>query len=222
MTGDSERSFPRQVCTELMTATEATRLLEPADWPTLIDRISAPGPIHEIVEKTDESNRGVSAGPLVQAPSSALSGLSSTVCSWWWDDLDKAGAYRHYPPLAAFVADIPFTTSKLRDISAAASDKRIRVVGLQGEQAAFLWLFNPEATWWKLVVEKAVPAEITGVSVAISGLEPGTYRAQWWDTYEDKVLTEEKCPAAARSLTIQPPRSVRDIACQLTKLEAKH
>jgi len=151
---------------------------------------------------------------------SALSGISSTVCSWWWVDLDKADAYRHYRPLTSFVADIPFTSGKLREASAAASDKRVRVVGLQGEQTAHLWLFNTEATWWKLVAEKATPAELVGLSVTVSGLEPGTYRCQWWDTYEGKVLKEEKPPVANRSLKLVAPGFARDIACKLIKLDA--
>ena len=38
---------------------------------------------------------------------SALSGMSSTVCPWWWDDIHKLDQYRHYKPVSAFVAGIP-------------------------------------------------------------------------------------------------------------------
>jgi hypothetical protein len=40
--------------------------------------------------------------------------------AWWWDDYDKRDHYRHYKPVAAFVADIPFTTARLQPIAAGA------------------------------------------------------------------------------------------------------
>ena len=42
---------------------------------------------------------------------SALSGAAGTALFWWWDQLDQQDAYRHYRPLASFLADLPSTTA---------------------------------------------------------------------------------------------------------------
>jgi hypothetical protein len=137
--------------------------------------------------------------------------------AWWWDDYDKRDHYRHYKPVAAFVADIPFTTARLQPIAAEPSDKSLRVVGLQGRSCAYFWVFNPQATWWNMAMEKATPSEVKGASVTIQGLEPGAYRVQWWDTFEGKAVKEEAATAAERGLAIPVPAFSRDIACKVVR-----
>jgi hypothetical protein len=124
--------------------------------------------------------------------------------------------YRHYRPLAAFAADVPWTTAKLRP-AAAAGDKGLRVIGLQGDEGAYLWLSDPGATWWKIGMEGATPAEITGAAVSIEGLKAGSYRVQWWDTREGKVVKEESATAGGTALRLGIPSFSRDIACKVVK-----
>ena len=147
---------------------------------------------------------------------SALSGFASTVCHWYWDDIHKKDMYRHYRPLAAFAAGVPWTTAKLRP-AAAAGDKGLRVIGLQGDEGAYLWFSDPGATWWKIGVEGATPAEITGAAVSIEGLKAGSYRVQWWDTREGKVVKEESATAGGTALRLGIPSFSRDIACKVVK-----
>jgi hypothetical protein len=147
---------------------------------------------------------------------SALSGFASTVCHWYWDDIHKKDMYHHYRPIAAFVADIPFTTAGLR-LAAAACDKGLRVVGLQGEGCAYLWISDPRATWWKIAMEGAAPAEVKGAAVSLEGLAPGAYRVQWWDTREGKVVKDEAAAAQAGAMRLVAPAFSRDIACKVVK-----
>ncbi len=69
-------------------------------------------------------------------------------------------------------------------------------------------------------MEKAVPTDITAVSVTTSGLEPRAYRVRWWDTNEGQLLNEEKVTGTDRALTIHPPRFQRDVACKLNRVDA--
>jgi hypothetical protein len=147
---------------------------------------------------------------------SALSGFASTVCHWYWDDIHKKDMYHHYRAVAAFTADIPFTTAKLRP-AAAAGDRGLRVVGLQGDAGAYLWLSDPEATWWKIGVEGKTPAEIKGAAVTVEGLKAGAYRVAWWDTREGKVVKEEAAKADGAALRLAVPAFARDIACKVVK-----
>jgi hypothetical protein len=148
---------------------------------------------------------------------SALSGLSGAAAFWWWEHLDQGNAYPHYRPLAVFLAGVPFTMAQLQAISATTSPKSCRVLGLQGKDCAYLWVFNPQATWWKMVVEKAVPEEIKGEAVTVGGLEPGTYRVQWWHTWEGNILKEETLEVSDRRLQLAVPAFARDLACKITK-----
>ena len=148
---------------------------------------------------------------------SALSGISSTTCLWWWDEYDKMDVYRHYRPLASFVADIPFTTAKLHRASAMTSDSRLRIIGLQGSECAYLWLFNQEATWSRLALEKAVPTEVRGASVRIAGLARGSYQVQWWDTHDGRVVQRASVLLSDGALTLEVPVLSRDIACKVSR-----
>jgi len=146
---------------------------------------------------------------------SALSGLASTVCHWYWDDVHAKDMYHHYRPIAAFVADIPFTTADLRAASAACGEK-LRVVGLQADSSAYLWISDPNATWWKLSVERAGPAETKGASLEVTGLKAGAYRVEWWDTWKGQVIRRDAARASKDALRLAVPAFSRDIACKIT------
>ncbi|MHC4400945.1 MAG: apiosidase-like domain-containing protein [Planctomycetota bacterium] len=88
---------------------------------------------------------------------SALSGTSGTAMFWWWDRLDQRNHYRHYRPLADFVADVPWTTAGLQPARVHALDPRIRVHGLAGRAQAHLWLFDPQASFESVVIRGATP-----------------------------------------------------------------
>ena len=122
---------------------------------------------------------------------SAMSGACGTAMFWWWEELDQQGAYRHYKPLAAFLADVPFTSAGFQEISAKVSGAEVRVVGLKGKDRAILWLFNPQAAWWKRLQEKVATAEIQHVTVEITDLQPGRYAIHWWDTEAGKPISEQ-------------------------------
>ena len=145
---------------------------------------------------------------------SALSGMSGTACHWYWDDIHKRDLYHHYAGVAAFVADIPFTTAKLRPAEAKC-DKPLRVVGLAGKGGAWLWLADPNATWWALAAEGAKPAELRGATLTVSGLRDGAWRVEWWDTRSGKVLHRLDAAAAGRALAVAVPAFSRDIACKV-------
>ncbi len=145
---------------------------------------------------------------------SALSGTAGTAAFWWWEQLDQLGAYRHYRPLADFVADIPWTTAGLQAISATATGG-LRVVGLAGKDRAYFWVHNPQATWWNLVVEGRQPEPVRGATVEIRSLADGAYHAQWWDTYAGKPMAKTPVRSQGGILRLPVPALERDLACKL-------
>jgi hypothetical protein len=146
---------------------------------------------------------------------SAFAGTSGTALFWWWDQLDRQDVYRHYRPLSVFLADVSF--AELRHLTASSSDKQVRLLGCQGDNCAFVWLFNPQATWWNLVIEKQKSSEIKDATIEIQGLQPGSYFVEWWHTYEGKVIQKEQVSFTQGPLRVSIPPFSRDIACKIRR-----
>jgi hypothetical protein len=146
--------------------------------------------------------------------SSALSGSSGTALFWWWELLDQQNAYRHYKPLATFLAD--FRPAGLQPTTAATSEPRLRILGQQGQDRVYLWLVNRQATWWNLVVEKRQSDPIESASVVLDGLAPGRYTVLWWNTHEGVPLARQTMAAEEGRLRLTAPPFSRDLACKIT------
>jgi len=146
--------------------------------------------------------------------SSALSGVSGTAMFWWWEQLDRQNAYRHYRPLSQFLKDIPWTTGKLKPTSARVDNDAVHVVGLQGDDRLYLWLADRDATWLRAEEAAGEPRDIAGLTLEVDGLSPGSYTVEWWDTWEGSPLASERVRVADDPLRIAVPTFQRDIACR--------
>jgi hypothetical protein len=144
---------------------------------------------------------------------SAFSGVSGTAMFWWWDQLDRQDAYRHYKPLTSFLAT--FSPAGLQQTTATISDARVRVLGYQGDSRAYLWLVNRQATWWNLVVERSQPDKIDGTVVTIEGLHPGSYTVLWWDTDRGEPVSRQTVSCDQGRLELAVPSFTRDLACRV-------
>jgi len=141
---------------------------------------------------------------------SALAGNSGTAMFWWWELLDQQDAYRHYKPLAGFLAD--FHPTGLQPTTATTSESRLRIVGQQTDDHAYLWLSNRQATWWSLVVEQREPSLIESATLTIEGLQPGPYAIVWWDTQEGTPISRQTVSPNEGRLELTAPPFTRDLA----------
>jgi hypothetical protein len=145
---------------------------------------------------------------------SAFAGGSGTAMFWWWDQLDRQNAYHHYRPLAEFLKGISFVG--LEPIRASLSGDDIRVLGYQGKDRAYLWLWSNEATWWNMVVDNR-RAKAVKPTVELSGLASGRYAVKWWDTAKGGVVSEAVVTLSQGPLSLSPPPFTRDIACKIER-----
>ncbi len=145
---------------------------------------------------------------------SAFTGTSGTALFWWWDQLDRQDAYHHYKPLTTFLADV--SPAGLQQTTATTPEPRIRILGYQGDDRAYLWLVNRQATWWNLVVDKREPETIGAATVTAEGLKPGSYSILWWDTHEGKPVTSQTVAHNGGGLSLTVPSFARDLACSIT------
>ncbi|HOD81939.1 MAG: hypothetical protein BWX88_00072 [Planctomycetes bacterium ADurb.Bin126] len=148
---------------------------------------------------------------------SATSGLAGSAMYWWWDDFDRADAYRHYRPLADFVADVPFVSAGLAPARVACSDSpAVRAVGIAGKGHACVWLYDPKATWHAQAIENRTPELVRGAWAELPDMPPGEYSVIWWDSVAGKqVARREIRHAAAGPLRLSAPDFRKDIAAKI-------
>lgn len=144
---------------------------------------------------------------------SAFAGTSGTAMFWWWELLDQQDAYKHYRPLSAFLADVCF--AGLRQTNAAISNEQLRLLGYQGNDNAYIWISDSQATWWNQIVESKQPTPVADATIEIRGLRPGKYRLEWWDTYKGRAIRTEQVSCTESRFHIPVPSFSRDIACKI-------
>ncbi|MBC8868064.1 MAG: hypothetical protein H8E44_01535, partial [Planctomycetes bacterium] len=87
--------------------------------------------------------------------------------------------------------------------------------GLQGQDRAYLWLFDPQASFENIVIRKAKPARVEGAMIELRGLKDGNYRVLWWDTWEGRIVKEDSVASSDGGLRLAVPSFTRDIACKI-------
>jgi hypothetical protein len=92
----------------------------------------------------------------------------------------------------------------------------LRVVGLTGRNTTLLWFQNKESTWGA-ALRGLVPTPAVGARAIVTGLPPGAYDLEWWDTWSGRVERRETCDAPAGSLELALPVVERDVACKLLR-----
>jgi len=108
-----------------------------------------------------------------------------------------------------------WTTANLQPTSATLSTDKVQLVGLQGRDRAYLWLFNPQAAWSEVVIEKRSPKPIDAVEVQLDSLAPGRYDVQWWDTREGKIIRREEITVTSAPVRLAAPKFARDVAVKV-------
>jgi hypothetical protein len=146
---------------------------------------------------------------------SGLSGATGTALFWWWDRLDPRNVYPMYRPFSKFVADVPWTSGEIKAAPATPSNTRLTVVGLQAGKRGWLWFFDQNASWSKIVMEKQPPGPIEKAEIELKPWPDGPCSIQWWDTKEGQVIGDETRTAQNGSLRLAAPVFTRDVACKI-------
>ncbi|UCG57733.1 MAG: DUF5060 domain-containing protein [Phycisphaerales bacterium] len=181
------------------------------DKPVLIGEFGLATPKWGLSDYMKQDDKGIHFHNSLWA--STFAGASGTAMFWWWDQLDKQDAYGHYRPLATFLRDVSF--SGLWQLKAAASKERLRLLGHQGDDRAYIWIFDSQATWHSRVVEQQTPKQIEETTIEIRGLTPGDYSVTWWDTQKGQIALRQHVTCAEEPLRLTVPPFRCDIACKL-------
>ncbi|GIX07098.1 MAG: hypothetical protein KatS3mg115_1501 [Candidatus Poribacteria bacterium] len=151
---------------------------------------------------------------------SALSGGAGTAMLWWWDNyIEPQNLYWHFVAIARFVRGVPWHRLGLRPLSYQAPEETpARVIGLQNDRLALIWIQNPHHTWSR--AERGEPIEPTlPFTLSLLGLEPGSYRAELWDTWDGTVSNRWEVATTEAGLSLQIPSVERDVALKVLPVE---
>ncbi|MEA3403685.1 MAG: DUF5060 domain-containing protein [Armatimonadota bacterium] len=102
-----------------------------------------------------------------------------------------------------------------RDFLPASLVPEVRVWGLRGPELAIIWVHNCES-----IMEGGPPAEeltrYTDLAVPLTGLRPGAYEVEWWDTWRGRP-TQRQRVRAQDGLVLRPPPFRRDVAAKVRR-----
>jgi len=87
--------------------------------------------------------------------------------------------------------------------------------GFQTGNAAYIWMVNENST---AIAERVdiVPGKIDSAVLGIKGLDDGTYRVEWYDTWRGTVVSKDSIICREGILVLNSPAFHRDIACKVT------
>jgi hypothetical protein len=153
----------------------------------------------------------------------AVSGAAGVGMYWWWGYVDKNNLYRHYQPLAKFVAGVDWPSRRWTPIHLTLPNLPVsmNVYGVSGGDRALLWLHDPLA--FRIIDGKAVRGGPQPKAKAnIAPLEDGEYTVEWWDTTTGAIVRTD--PGVVNHLTdfgygleLDPPEFWGDTAVRVIK-----
>ncbi|GAG04309.1 unnamed protein product, partial [marine sediment metagenome] len=73
-------------------------------------------------------------------------------------------------------------------------------------------------TWYRCAAKGERFQPLRRASLKLSGLVPGRYTVQWWDTYSGSMITEHETEATEGIIKVRPPTSASDVACKIRRM----
>jgi uncharacterized repeat protein (TIGR01451 family) len=141
---------------------------------------------------------------------------------WFVSEIVSNDLYPVFKRFRNFMTGIPLSNGHYIDVAATVSNPNLRVLGQKDARgtSAHLWVQNREHTW-KNVVRGGDITPQSG-KITISGLEPGLFLVEEWDTYGgQKIASWQTAVNAAGELTIQVDRLSTDVAYRLAASSPK-
>ena len=119
------------------------------------------------------------------------------------DDLEA-----HLGYLAKFVADMPLVYLNPRPLTLTPSDQRLQAWSLGNADWGFFWVQD-------VARAGAAVEQVSGATVAVEGLSPGTYAVRPYDTWRGLYLAESQATVENGRLVIALPAFERDLAVKI-------
>ncbi len=154
---------------------------------------------------------------------SALSPMFGTALFWWWPFIDHFDLYFHYRALANFLQgedrrgrNLQLSTARV-ELGPGQGLYQVEVTGMQNQESAYLWVYD--ARYFNTGNPREKVESVPPVKVKIESLLPGTYQAEFWDTYNGKVLSSSVHTVQTDSFLLPLPSFQKDLAVKLKRVK---
>ena len=148
-----------------------------------------------------------------------FSGSVGSGMVWWWDEhVDLHDGYFRFKAIANFVDDIKFNHENFaRGEKAWVSKDGLLPLELIGTHTRLLWLRNSDLSWYSMAIQKKAFTPVAGASLNLTGMEPGSYRVEFWSSEQGKLLRSEEMTAKAAVLEIALPEVRTELALKVRR-----
>ena len=138
--------------------------------------------------------------------------------SWWWNFLDDRNLYWMFKPLAEFAEgedrrgrNLEMSSGVVLD-AAGRRNSELTVDALQNDVSGYFWIYERRLLRAESDPGDFVPPKREGLQLQLSGLKPGSYRVEFWDTFKGGRISELTVEAKRGALRCGVPAFTSDIA----------
>ena len=150
--------------------------------------------------------------------SGVFTGAAGTGMTWWWESIHANNLYLHWLALSAFLQGSGIGRADMGPAHFDKTESPVRPFGVAAHDQALVWLLD-QACDWPDGATNASPAAVTNATVALTGLDEGSWSVEWWDTLAGKRVAIQEEKVSGGILQLRPPAFQVDIAARLRKNE---
>jgi len=147
--------------------------------------------------------------------STYMTHTSGTPLLWWFQFIESDDLYWNFKALAAFHEGEERLGEGLvnRTVSFPNPHHDLGALCLQNQRKAYVWVYS-SSSMERMPRRKLAPV-FKGISIQLSGLDPGKYRVEVWDTYKGERITQSTLDTRGSALTIPLPEFRTDCAIKV-------
>lgn len=174
------------------------------------------GPSNEVKAKTGGSARTADPTGLHMHNGIWAAGLTGAVgaLEWWFRGYTETlDLYHIFTGYSRFTADWKINKEPWTPFEAQV-DAPYHAYGMRGGGQVRMWIYNSENTYAKVALQ-GPPKSSPPAQIVITGLAPGAYEVEWWDTWKGEPGRREKVEGKTDSLVLRFPGTLSDVACKI-------
>ncbi|MCD6359896.1 MAG: DUF5060 domain-containing protein [Armatimonadetes bacterium] len=137
---------------------------------------------------------------------------------WYHKEWDQYKLYRFQHAMTAFNAGHDRRGMDLHKLQVTALPaKKVFAQAMQGRDIAFMYAYFWDNFKYDAPEDVPTDERCTDGSVLLTGLAPGHYQVQWWDTVKGEIIGTDELTATGARTTVRLPEFAQDIACKLIR-----
>lgn len=146
-----------------------------------------------------------------------MAGGAGTAMTWYWDEyVEPMDLYNHFKPVSIFSQKLVLDRKDIKPIlpeDIGIKHSRIGAYGYQGDDAAYIWIYDKAHTF-------RTPKETRFRNLELTiGLKKGRYLIEFLNTYQGNIISRVEVKNTTGKLIVSVPEWSRDIALVISPVE---